>query len=116
MVRTMNIGARIKKARKLRGMSQDELAELVGVSQPSVSEWERGVSNPTMDSLGMVAKVLRVSLEWLGKGEGEIEPSASYQEAKAAENAPLEVQLLDLFRAMNWVRQQALIEFLSKWK
>lgn len=116
MVRPMGIGIRIKKARKLRKMSQEELAALVGVKQPSVSEWEREISNPTMDSLAMVASIMKVRLDWLGKGEGEMEESAGYAELTTAETKPLETQLLEIFRAMSWTNQQALIDFLQKWK
>ena len=38
------IGAFIAKCRKEKNMTQKELAELIGVSDKSISKWERGVS------------------------------------------------------------------------
>lgn len=39
-----NIGAVISELRKRRGLTQERLAEMVGVSPPAVSKWETGVS------------------------------------------------------------------------
>lgn len=65
------IGHRIREARKLRGYNQQWLAEQVGVSQPSVSDWESGRNDPTMDNLAMAARVLDVHIEWLATGRGQ---------------------------------------------
>lgn len=40
-----NIGNVICDLRKKRGMTQEQLAEAVGVSTPAVSKWETGVSH-----------------------------------------------------------------------
>ncbi len=40
----MNIADRIQHLRKSRGISQEELAEQIGVSRQAVSKWESGVS------------------------------------------------------------------------
>lgn len=110
------IGFRIKEARVHRGMSQQDLAEGLRIRQSAVSAWELGKKDPTMDNLSAAAALLRVSLEWLGTGEGEMEPSQEYLEAKAAETGPLEARMLGIFRELSWTNQQALIDFLEKWK
>lgn len=40
----MNLSIKIYELRKAKGMSQEKLAELVGVSRQSISKWESGVS------------------------------------------------------------------------
>lgn len=67
------IGQRIKSARKLRQRSQKWLAEEVGVTQSSVSEWETGKSGLTVENLSALAKVLDVNFEWLATGRGEMD-------------------------------------------
>ena len=42
---SVETGARIAALRKERGMTQRDLAQLVGVSDKAVSKWERGVSH-----------------------------------------------------------------------
>ena len=59
------IGARIKAARKAKGMSQENLAEKLGVSFQAVSTWEQGKFIPDSDHLPALAKELELSLDAL---------------------------------------------------
>ena len=40
----MDLGTRISELRREKGMTQEQLAKLVGISAPAVSKWETGVS------------------------------------------------------------------------
>jgi transcriptional regulator with XRE-family HTH domain len=55
------IGNAIREARKERGMSQDALRLAVGNSKNAVSNWERGMSAPTAESLRNLCRVLDVT-------------------------------------------------------
>ena len=50
------------------GLSQEELAQLTGVSRQSVTKWETGQSAPDLDRLVELADVLGVSLDFLLRG------------------------------------------------
>lgn len=67
----MTIGNRVKGLRKTRGLTQDALAQLAGITQSSLSEIERGQtkygSGPVLIRL---AAALRVSPNWLSTGRG----------------------------------------------
>lgn len=66
------IGGRLALARKSRGMGQQELADQIGVSKSVVSNWERGISCPPADTLGILGDALRCSVEWIiGTPSGE---------------------------------------------
>lgn len=54
------VGKRIKIVRQRSGLTQDQLAEQVGLSPKYISGIERGVENPTMNILIRVAKMLGV--------------------------------------------------------
>lgn len=56
---------RIKELRKARRLSQTELAELVGVSNVSVSNWERGLTIPSVELAKITANVLGVDVSYL---------------------------------------------------
>lgn len=58
-------GARLLTLRKTAGLSQDELARLVGETQGNISFWERTDKPPRSDVLPKLAKVLGVSVEHL---------------------------------------------------
>ena len=55
------IGARIRKYREIRGFSQKELAQKIGVSNSRVSNWEQGINRPDADILAEICKALSVS-------------------------------------------------------
>ena len=54
------IGHQIQKLRKSKNMSQEKLAEKLGVSRHSISNWEREVSNPDLKTIsGLISFMLR---------------------------------------------------------
>lgn len=55
------IGIRIRKYRELRGLSQKKLADLIGVSNSRVSNWEQGINRPNADIISDLCKALDVS-------------------------------------------------------
>lgn len=55
----------IKQARQARGVTQDELAERLGVGMTTVSRWETGTSEPNASMLCLMADVLDVSTDQL---------------------------------------------------
>lgn len=56
------LGARIKELRKARKLSQEELAELIGIEPRHMSRIEVGKSYPSLDRLERIAKALDVDL------------------------------------------------------
>ncbi len=54
------LGKNIKKAREEEGITQEELAEKVGVHVSYISRIERGVANPTHDLLESIGKILKM--------------------------------------------------------
>lgn len=64
-----DIGARIRAARRDRGMTQDELADRVGVSRSAVAQWETGRAGQVTGNLSRIAGVLEVNVEYLMYGD-----------------------------------------------
>ena len=62
---------RLLEYRKKSGLSQEELAEKIGVSRQAVSKWERAEASPDTDNLIALADVYRVTLDELIKGRQE---------------------------------------------
>ena len=59
------LGKRIAYHRKRLGMTQEQLAQRVGVSAQAVSKWETGTADPTTSNLLALAKLFGVSAEEL---------------------------------------------------
>ena len=55
------IGARIRKYRELRGISQKELANSIHISNSRLSNWEQGINRPNADILADICLALNVS-------------------------------------------------------
>ena len=64
-----DIGTRIRAARRDRGLTQDELAEQVGVSRSAVAQWETGRTGQVTGNLSRIAGVLQVNVEYLMYGD-----------------------------------------------
>ncbi len=60
---TMGFADELQKARKDKNISQEELAEMLGVSRQSVSKWERSEGYPEVETLIAIAKNLHLSLD-----------------------------------------------------
>ena len=61
----MNINEVIRKYRKEKNMTQEEMANRLGVSAPAVNKWESGASMPDISLLAPIARLLGVSLDEL---------------------------------------------------
>lgn len=64
MLQSTSIGEKIAKARKQKGLSQSELAQLVAISSQAVGKWERGESLPNISVLNQLAQILGVDLNY----------------------------------------------------
>lgn len=71
-----DIGSFIRTQREAAQVSVRQLAEKAGVSNPYLSQIERGLRKPSADVLNQIAKALRVSAEVLYVRAGILEPSA----------------------------------------
>lgn len=58
-------GERLKQLRESLGLSQRELARLVGISPPNISRYESGKITPTEDVIRQIAEKLSVSTDYL---------------------------------------------------
>ncbi len=64
----IEIANRLLELRKKHGLSQEQLAEKLGISRQSVSKWERAEASPDTDNLLMLANLYGVSLDELIRG------------------------------------------------
>ncbi len=61
----MEIGNKIMELRKKNGLSQEELAEKIGVARQTISKWELGETSPDLNQAKELSKVFNVSLDEL---------------------------------------------------
>lgn len=68
----MEFSERFRALRKKAGLTQDELADKLGLTRPAVSIWESGGSRPRLDKLSQIADIFGVTVsELLGESEAQ---------------------------------------------
>ena len=60
------IGQRIKQFRKQNGLTQEKLADYLGVTDKAVSKWECGLTTPDLALIMPLARILHVSADVAG--------------------------------------------------
>lgn len=64
----MNVADRIQNLRKIKGISQEQLAEAIGVSRQAVSKWESEQSTPDLEKIVLMSDFFDVTTDYLLKG------------------------------------------------
>ena len=78
---TVKIGKYIAGKRKALGMTQAQVAEKLGMSDKSVSKWERGICLPDVSVYMALCEILGISLNEFIAGE-DIEPAEVVQKSE----------------------------------
>ncbi len=67
----MKLNEKIYHCRRKAGLSQEALAERIGVSRQAISKWETGEASPEISKLPLLAKTFGVTADWLLAEEDE---------------------------------------------
>ena len=85
---------KIRDMREKYGMSQSELANRLGVTRSAVNAWESGISTPTARYVAALAKLFRVSADYLLGTEADLRVSL---EGYSDEEVKLVLDLIQYF-------------------
>ena len=72
------IARKLRELREASGLTQDQVARKIGISQASVARYETGASEPTVDMLDLLAQIYRVDLFDIISSPQEVETIRSY--------------------------------------
>ena len=89
-----SIGNRIAKYRKTKGLTQEGLASLMGVSSQAVSKWETDASCPDISALPQLSKILGITTDELLTGKTEEVKLVPPAERKTLEELTLRIKVL----------------------
>ena len=70
-------GKLIAKLRKQRGLTQQQLADKLNLSNKTISKWESGAGSPDISNLPILAEALGITVDELLKGELNVSESSS---------------------------------------
>ena len=97
----MSIGSRIKERREELGITQTQLAELLGVTKGAIGNYETDANSPKASTMYKVFKVLRCDANYF------------YQDDLPIENSPpkQDRELLHMFHLLNDEGQEQLLDY-----
>ena len=87
------LGSRIAYLRKQKAMTQEELAEKMGISSQAVSKWENDISSPDIHSLPKLARVLDTTVDELLTGKTQEVQMLSPERRKSLDQLTLRVRV-----------------------
>jgi len=67
----MDIGSKIRDIRKIRGLTQQDIADKLGVKKNTISQWESGARNMSLEQTIQFAKVVGVTLDYFNDNSPE---------------------------------------------
>lgn len=104
------LGTRLKGLRKEKKLTQQQIADFIGVSKTSVIYWEKGETLPKHESLMSLAKVLNTSADWLLSGKSQ--PTITNVTKVNARMAPV----LSWVQAGNWTNIESVnLDGIDEW-
>lgn len=96
----MEFNAKLQELRKRKGLTQEELAEVLFVSRTAISKWESGRGYPNIESLKAISKFFSVTIDELLSGEEVLSIAEEERRQKETRVRDLVFGLLDCSVAM----------------
>ena len=93
----MEFNEKLQELRKNKGLTQEELAEILYVSRTAVSKWESGRGYPNIDSLKEISKFFEVSIDDLLSGEKLLSIAEKENKSNIRNICDLLFGIVDLF-------------------
>jgi len=107
---SQNIGRRIKACRLRIGMTQEQFAKSIGVSDGAISSYELGDTLPSIKNAIQIARLSGVTLDWLFTGsEMDTQDEPPEEEKGLTEE---EIRMLIAFRRAGKSRKRIVLELL----
>lgn len=115
MSKIRTLGEQIRRARIEKGLTQKQLADLLGVKNNSISDWEKGKSKPHVDIIELLMGVLDVDANTLlGWSEPEQRKAEAEALAKQILARPKVKEILPDIARMNDKDLEFLADFIKR--
>lgn len=97
------LGERLYELRRKKNLSQEEMAEKLGVSRQTISKWETNQSQPDFDKIIPICQLFDISSEELLTGKKVIKDSSEIKENKRKTALVISLSVFLYFLALIWV-------------
>lgn len=108
------IGSRIRAARKIKGLTMQQLHELTGLSTGNISDLENDRYAPSVSALIPIRRALKCSIDWLLSGEDLGAPKSEQAlSCDGVELSQLEANLVAMFRLLKSSDRETTFDFVT---
>lgn len=112
------LNEKLQQLRKIKGMSQENVAQVIDVSRQTISKWELGETSPELDKLVKLAKLYEVTVDYLlGNDESliqEVTPTSNKGFANLIKEHGYKVgYLISIAAAISFITLQIFIRVLN---
>ena len=111
----MSLGKRVKQMREKLKLSQDEVANLTGISRSNIGKIENDKINPNCSAVFELSKLFKVSTDWLISGEELFIPKKEVDilSGDIGRLSDTEVDIIMKFRKLDYDSQDDIMEFID---
>ena len=95
----MEFNEKLQQLRKQKGLTQEELAQMLYVSRTAISKWESGKGYPNIDSLKQLSNLFGISVDYLLSGDQLLTVAKEDSRQKESQIRDIVFSLLDLSTA-----------------
>ena len=96
---------RLKNARKASAMSQEQMANRIGVTAGTIASWEKAESVPRANRMQMIASLLNVPLLWLLGGSQQVPETGAGSEDLQQKLSDVNAKMLALSASIEELNQ-----------
>ncbi|MER2081538.1 MAG: helix-turn-helix transcriptional regulator [Ruminococcus sp.] len=89
------------RLRKATGMTQQQVAEKLGINRTTYTKYETGVTEPSFEMLLRISELLGVGIDTLFNGGAERELLLSVSDSKKSALSDDEVEILEAYRSLS---------------
>ena len=112
----MGFGDRLKELRKQKGLTQEQLAEIIGSTKQAISQYERKVRTPDPDVAGVLADYFNVSMDYMfGKSNVTVR-LVNAEELELLNGLPInekEKKIIEVYRTLSKNKKEAFYTFVN---
>lgn len=95
----MDLAERLQDLRKKANYSQEQVAELLGISRQAVSKWESGQGKPELDNIIKLTEIYNVSADYIISGQERISPMPPQPQKGLSHTAQITIGIIAIVAA-----------------
>ena len=95
----MDLADRLQDLRKKANYSQEQVADLLGISRQAISKWESGQGKPELDNIIKLTEIYNVSADYIKSGQDHTPPVVQHPKRELSHTAQKTIGIIAIVAA-----------------